>query len=141
MHHIRYHRYQESIALLLALLVMPLAWSQQPLDVQEQQGISFVSGGFGQEERDQLQAMAGQFNLKFVFSLDAGNYLADVDVRIRDEQGSTLVETTSSGPIFLANLPEGNYTIAAANEGVEKARDVSAGSHGMTEVNFTWSGG
>lgn len=132
---------QRTVALLLAIVVMPLAWSQQPLQVQEQQGVTFVSGGFGQDERDQLQAMQGQFNLKLVFAIDAGNYLGGIDVRIRDQQGSTLVETRSDGPILMANLPAGTYTVAADNKGNEKERSVNVGSQGMTEVTFTWSEG
>lgn len=132
---------QRTVALLLAIVVMPLAWSQQPLQVQEQQGVTFVSGGFGQDERDQLQAMQGQFNLKLVFAIDAGNYLGGVDVRIRDQQGSTLVETRSDGPILMANLPAGTYTVAVDNKGNEKERSVNVGSQDMTEVTFTWSGG
>lgn len=126
-------------ALLLALLVTPLAWSQQPLQVQEQQGVSFVSGGFGEDERDQLQAMQGQFNLKLIFAIDAGNYLAGIDVRIIDQQGSTLVETTSDGPILMASLPAGTYTVGVDHKGDEKQRTVDVGSQGMTEANFTWS--
>lgn len=121
-------------------MVMPLAWSQQPLQVQEQQGVTFVSGGFGQDERDRLQAMQGQFNLKLVFAIDAGNYLAGIDVRIVDRQGSALVETTSDGPILMANLPAGAYTVLADNKGNKKERTVNVSSQGMTEVTFTWSG-
>lgn len=131
---------QRTVALLIALFVMPLAWSQQPLQVQEQQGVTFVSGGFGQEERDQLQAMQGQFNLRLVFALDAGNYLAGVDVRIKDQQGRTLVETRSDGPFLMANLPAGTYTVAADYKGDEKERSVNVGSQGMIEATFTWSG-
>lgn len=140
MRHILHNRTRQLVALLLALVVVPLAWSQQPLQVQEQQGVSFVSGGFGQEERDQLQAMQGQFNLRLVSALDAGNYLAGVDVRIRDQEGSTLVETRTDGPFLMANLPAGTYTVVADYKGNEKERAVNVGGQGMTEVTFTWSG-
>lgn len=139
MRHILHNRTQRLVALLLALFVMPLAWSQQPLQVQEQQGVTFVSGGFGKDERDQLQAMQGQFNLKLAFATDAGNYLAGIDVRILDQQGSTLVETGSDGPILMVNLPAGAYKVVADSRGNEKERTVNVGSQGITEVTFTWS--
>lgn len=138
MRHSFHDRAWRITALLLALFVIPLAWSQQPLQVQEQQGVSFVSGGFGEDERDQLRAMQGQFNLKLVFALDAGNYLAGINARIEDQQGSTLVETTSDGPILMANLPAGTYTVVVDHKGNEKQRTVEVGSQGMTDVNFTW---
>lgn len=138
MHHIFHIRARSVVALLLALFVLPLAWSQQPLQVQEQQGVTFVSGGFGKDERDQLQAMQDRFNLKLAFATDAGNYLAGIDVRITDQQGSTLVEARSDGPILMAKLPAGTYTVAADNKDNEKQRAVDVGSQGMTEVTFTW---
>lgn len=141
MRHSLHHRAWRLIAFLLALLIMPLAWSQQPLQVQEQQGNTFISGGFGQDEREYLQAMHDRFNLKLVFALDAGNYLADIDVRIVDQQGNTLIEARSDGPIFMANLPSGSYTVVADNVGNEQKRTVSIASPDMTEVTFTWSSG
>lgn len=129
---------QRFVWLLLALLAGSPAWSQQPLQVQEQQGINFVSGGFGQEERAQLQAMAGQFNLKLVFTVDAGNFLAGVDVRIMDQQDNALVTTRSDGPILMADLPVGTYLVAADHKGNEKKQTVDIGGRGMAEVTFTW---
>lgn len=131
-------RSQGVVWLLLALLAGAPAWSQQPLQVQQQQGINFVSGGFGQEERDQLQAMTGQFNLRLVFALDAGNYVAGVGIHIKDQQDNTLVATTSDGPILMANLPAGTYMVAADYKGNEKEQTVRIGGRGMTKVTFTW---
>lgn len=141
MRHSLHHRAWRLIAFLPPLLIMPLAWSQQPLQVQEQQGNTFISGGFGQEEREQLQAMHDRFNLKLVFALDAGNYLAGIDVRIVDQQGNTLIKARSDGPIFMVNLPSGSYTVVADNVGNEQKRTVSIAGQDMTEVTFTWSPG
>lgn len=126
------------VALLIALLAIPIAWSQQSLQVQEQGGIAFVSGGFGSEERDQLHAMQDRFTLKLVFALDSGSYLADVNVRIMDRHGNTLLETRTNGPILMANLAAGNYTVVADRDNSEKERTVSVRSGGTTEVTFTW---
>lgn len=129
------------ITMLAAALSVPLAWAQAPLAVQEQQGISFVSGGVGKEERDQLQAMQGQFNLKLVFAIDAGNFLAGINVRIMDQQGNVLVETQTDGPILMANLPAGTYTVAAEDMNNRKEQTVTVGDQGLKEVTFTWSAG
>jgi hypothetical protein len=139
MHHNVHNRVLGIAALLLALSLVPLAWSQQPLQVQEQQGVTFVSGGFGKDERGQLQDMQGQFNLKLVFATDAGNYLAGIDVRIIDQQGGTLVETRSDGPILMARLPARSYTVVASHKNNEQQRTVNVGNQGRTELNFTWS--
>lgn len=126
------------VALLLVLLTVSPVWSQQPLELQEQQGISFVSGGLGADERDQLRTMQDEFNLKLVFAIDAGNYLSDIDVRIMDQQGNTLVETRSDGPILMAKLPAGTYSVAVANQGDSKERTVEIGSQDLAEVTLTW---
>lgn len=138
MHCTRYNHPVKLVALLLVLLTVSPVWSQQPLEVLEQQGISFVSGGLGADERDQLRTMQDQFNLKLVFAIDAGNYLSDIDVRIMDQQGNTLVETRSDGPILMANLPAGTYSVAVANQGDRKERTVEIGSQDVAEVTFTW---
>lgn len=138
MYPISSNRSRRFVALLLALLTIPLAWSQQSLQVQEQHGVAFVSGGFGADERDQLRTMQDQFDFKLVFATDAGNYLGYVNVRIMDQQGDTLLETRSNGPILMADLPAGNYTVIAENKNIGKERTVSVGGKSMTEVTFTW---
>ena len=39
---------------------------------------TYISGGIGETEQEQLVAREKEFNLKLVFSLIEGNYVADV---------------------------------------------------------------
>ena len=47
-------------------------------------GVTYVTGGAGTEAVDRLRAMEKDFNLKLVFALNNGEYLADVDVSVVD---------------------------------------------------------
>src|SRR5688572_10076755 len=80
-------------------------------------GVSFVSGGVGENSVAALRARESEFNLKLVFTLTEGEYLADVGVKISDTAGKTVIEHVTDGPIFMARLPPGTYTVAATYSG------------------------
>jgi hypothetical protein len=85
--------------------------------VHERGEVRFVSGGIGEQERRALDALATSmdegFDAKIHLSAASGHYLADAQVRIIDEQGRTLVDTQTEGPLMLVDLPEGRYTVEA----------------------------
>jgi len=103
-----------------------------------QSGVTFLSGGVGEDSAAQIQARANEFNLKLLFTLVEGNYLSDVGVAIRDSGGRTLVEQVADGPFFLAKLPPGSYTVAATYEGKTQTRKVNIGGGQRTE-QFRWA--
>lgn len=123
--------------LLLSTLALSPVYAQGDLTVQHAHGVSYVSGGVGQGERDALQAMQGQFNVKLVFALTAGNYLADVHVRILDHRGHEVLNTVTKGPIMLAKLAPGRYTIEATSYNDQKMKRVEVGRR-MTHAYFYW---
>lgn len=102
-------------------------------------GVSYVSGGVGTTSIDRLNSLAGDFNLKLVFALTAGDYLSGVKVTISDAAGKTLLETTSQGPWLLARLAAGNYQVVASFAGHAERRAVSVGSEKLKTVDFRWA--
>ena len=98
---------------------------------------SFVSGGVGASSQEDLKAREREFNLKLVFTLVEGNYVADVNVAIRDAGGRTVLEHEAPGPLFMAKLPSGTYTVSATYEGRTQSRKVSIGERLRTE-QFRW---
>lgn len=96
-------------------------------------GISYVSGGIGEDSEAQLKAREKEFNLKLIFTLIEGNYLADVGVRITDAAGKTVVEHVADGPFFLAKVPAGAYTVTATYSGKTQTRKVKVGERLHTE--------
>ncbi|WP_369613390.1 hypothetical protein [Marichromatium sp. PS1] len=80
----------------------------------ERQGIGYVSGGVGLDERRYLDTRLGiDYNLKLEFALRDGRYLGDVAVEILGADGGPLVSLHSPGPWLLLRLPEGRYRIRA----------------------------
>ena len=124
---------------LAAVMCGTLAMAQTPAPkMATQNGVSFASGGIGIDSEQQLKAREKEFNLKLVFTLVEGNYLADVGVSIKNAAGKTLVEHVADGPFFLAKLPAGTYTVATNYEGKSQTRKVSVGAGLKTEY-FRWA--
>ena len=100
--------------------------------------IAHVSGGIGVDEQQRLEAREREFNLKLVFTLNEGNYIAGVNVGVTDGKGRMVVEDVADGPFFMAKLPAGNYTVAATYEGKTVTRKVQVGSKGLHTENLHW---
>jgi len=101
-------------------------------------GMYYVSGGVGEDSVERLNARARDFNLKLVFTLNEGNYLADVGVVIVDVKGAKLIEHTAEGPFFFAKLPAGQYSVTATNEGKAVTRKVAVGASNLRTEYFRW---
>jgi hypothetical protein len=97
-------------------------------------GIRYVSGGIGLEDRQHLAQEAGDFDLKLVFAQPDGDYLADVPVVIEDSRGNAILQATSQGPWFYAELPPGQYTVVIPQPGRQYRRAVAVPRHGQKEV-------
>lgn len=102
-------------------------------------GVPYVSGGVGTESIDQLNSLAGQFNLKLVFAMKSGAYVSDVEVVIADAAGKPMVNATSDGPWFLVKLPAGNYRIVATFSGNTVSRQAAVGPARLRTVDFRWA--
>ncbi len=127
-------------ALLLgAAIVLSTGIAHSDANVQTAGGVSYVSGGVGADSIDQLNSLAGEFNLKLVFAMQSGNYVSDVNVAIADARGKTLLDTTSAGPWFLARLPAGNYQIAATFAGKAINRPLTIGTAKLQTMDFRWA--
>lgn len=97
------------------------------------EGVEYVSGGIGENAQQQLNERAKDFNLKLVFTLNEGNYIADVNLAVKDAKGRTVVEDVAEGPIFLARLPAGQYSVTANYEGKTQTRKLKVGKGLRTE--------
>ncbi|CAI09767.1 carboxypeptidase regulatory-like domain-containing protein [Aromatoleum aromaticum] len=108
------------------------------LDVREFEGVRYITGGVGEEERNQLLASAQDFNLKLVFAEKSGDYLADVNIAIADSTGRKVLEARADGPLMLAKLPPGNYRVTAMANGREQTRRASVARTGQRSLTFYW---
>ncbi len=108
------------------------------LPIQTDQGIRYVSGGVGEGERAELEALSGQFNLRLLFAMQgSGNYLADVRVRILDPSGAVVLSAESKGPWFFAQLPPDTYTVEVSALGQSQRQTARIGPR-QFRLNFYW---
>ena len=102
--------------------------------------VPYVSGGVGEDALARLKAREKEFNLKLVFTLTEGNYLADVGVSIADASGRPLVEHVTDGPVFMARLPAGTYVVTARYSGNAQTRKVSLSAGRLHTEYLRWPG-
>jgi hypothetical protein len=107
--------------------------------IQENQGIRYASGGVGESERDELNALSSQFNLRLLFAMQgSGDYLADVQVNIRDQSGNMVLNAESRGPWFFAQLPPGAYRVEVSVLNQIQQQTVRMSGSRQSRLNFYW---
>jgi hypothetical protein len=131
---------------LFGLVVISLAAAahadEGALPAERSQGsVTYVSGGIGKDESDAMKQAASRYSLAIEMSSPAGpraEYVADVKIDIRDQRGATVLNTISDGPLLLANLPPGRYTVNATKNGASQRRDIVVGSGARPRVMFSF---
>lgn len=107
--------------------------------VEKQVGsVTYVSGGIGDEERDEIRLRERDFNLKLLFAERDGSYLGSVDVVVLNAKGETVLEANSAGPFLLARLPRGGYVIKVSMNGQEQQKKLSITEKRRSEAVFRW---
>jgi|LakWasMet55_HOW8_FD_contig_111_40856_length_3904_multi_4_in_0_out_0_3 hypothetical protein len=109
--------------------------------------ICYISGGIGGDEVSQFKSRAKQYLLEIVFVQKAvaednnriEEYLAEVQLKIKDSKGNVVVDVTTEGPFFLADLPLGKYQIIADHDGVIKTNVVKIAAKKHQRTVFLWS--
>jgi hypothetical protein len=104
------------LALLIGLIAGMLAGSWA---MAEGTAVRFESGGVGQEEFSALKRRAGDYSLELLHAVKgSGEYLADVDVEIRElPQRALVLRHRTDGPLLLADLPAGRYELTSTYGG------------------------
>jgi len=120
------------VAIVATTTVITLIATAQAAD------IPLVTGGTGTDERAELQAKERDYNLKIVAAATSGDYLAGVRVVIESVADKSVVETKMDGPILLAKLPPGTYTIKATYGPSTQIRTVDISGQGLREAQFRW---
>lgn len=100
-------------------------------------GVPFMTGGVGLNERAVMKNMAGHYNVRLVFATISGAYLTDVKVVIHDGNNRTLIDKESNGPWFFVDLPKGRYSVTAIHSGTKETREAALEKTWDTVV-FNW---
>src|SRR5262249_39594747 len=97
-----------------------------------------VSGGAGEDERQELLAKERDYTLKVVVAAANGDFLADVQVSVESSKKEPVLATTMDGPILLAKLAPGTYTVKATLNARTQPRTGTIGGAGLRELDFRW---
>lgn len=100
--------------------------------------VSYVSGGVGEESREQLKAFAPAFNLKLLLAHKSGEYIGDVQIVLVDAKGKEILKAVAEGPIFMANLPAGRYEVIATTEGLTQKQRATVVKGKLGTLVFRW---
>ena len=102
------------------------------------QDIAYASGGIGTSEREEMQAMLGEYSLKLMFAIEgSGAYVSGVLVTL-SQAGEPVFQVSDVGPWLLVKLPPGAYQVAAESAGktVEASITVPEGGHVEAVLRF-----
>lgn len=129
------------IFICLSCLISSQALAQSPAStlLEKHEGnVAYVSGGIGEDERDEIRLRERDFNLKLLFSERDGSYLGDVDVLLQNAKGESILDLHSVGPFLLAKLPSGSYRIKVSANGQMQQGKLSIPAKGRHEGVFRW---
>ena len=106
--------------------------------------VPYATGGVTSDEADALRAQARDYSLEVTMAAPGevpgyNDFVAGTRVRVLDAKGNLVLDVQDAGPILLADLPPGNYTLEAVDNGSVQARHVRVGArNGRTQITFLW---
>jgi S1-C subfamily serine protease len=106
--------------------------------------VPYTTGGVTSDEADALRAQARDYSLEVTMAAPGevpgyNDFVAGTTVRVVDAKGNLVLDVQDAGPILLANLPPGDYTLEAVDNGSVQTRHVRVGARsGRTQVTFLW---
>lgn len=129
-----------TLALIFGLLLGSSVWAQIP-QTQYSQGISYITGGVGEEESTAILAEAKQWPLLLELSqLENGRgvWIFGSQIKILNAKNTVVFDAKADGPYMLINLTAGDYAIQASYQGVEQKRSISVKAGQSQKISIFW---
>jgi len=129
-----------SLPLVLCLLAAPSVWAQIP-QTQYSQGVSYITGGVGEEESSAILAEAKQWPLLLELSqLENGRgiWIFGSQIKILNASNAVVFDAKADGPYMLINMTAGDYVIQAAYQGVEQKKAISIKTGQTQKISIFW---
>lgn len=128
------------LAFTLCILAAPLIWAQIPQS-QYSQGVSYITGGVGEEESTAILAEAKQWPLLLELSqLENGRgvWIFGSQIKILNAKNTVVFDALAAGPYMLINLTAGDYVIQASYQGIEQKRSISIKTGQSQKISIFW---
>lgn len=96
---------------------------------QTENGISYITGGIGDEELAELNAQEKNYNTRILLKATNGEFMGDVALRVLDKKNNVILSVDAAGPYFFTNLPAGSYIVEAkSSKGTVKTAKITPSS-------------
>jgi hypothetical protein len=103
------------------------------------QGVRYLTGGIGSEEREAMETLGTKFNLKLIFAELSGDYIAGVAAILSDQHGKELGTIITNGPWLYVQLSPGTYRVRATLDGVtQEIAKLRIREHGQVVRFMHW---
>ena len=112
-------------AILVVLLGVSglLPYAAAEIEIHEQQGLRYVTGGGTAESDEEMKQLAPRFPIHLVFSAEGQEEpVSGVGVTVRDVKGTVILEAKSEGPVFFIDVGSGRYTVEAEYAGEKQSQ-------------------
>lgn len=119
-------------------LASPRAFAQAASAPVAMQGVTYLTGGIGEDDVQQLRAAAAKYDLHVTFASKTGAYLSDIDVSISTESKREVLSIRTEGPLLFVNVPPGRYLLAANYAGKAQTKHVTVPPKGAVEIVLRW---
>ncbi|MBC7756532.1 MAG: hypothetical protein H7Z20_07830 [Bdellovibrio sp.] len=129
-----------SLILLTSLLLISIsALAQQPNTYKTKSGLSYVTGGIGEEDVALMKRQAKQFTLNLLLSEGtSGRWVSDANVNIYNEGSQLVFRIVAAKPMLYVNLPAGTYTILANNNGQKLRHKITIEENVNQRIILNW---
>ena len=117
-----------------------MVFAQIP-DTQYSHGISYISGGVGEEESQAILAEAKQWPLLLELSqLENGRgvWIFGAKIKITNAQNQVIFDAQADGPYMLINLPAGNYLLEGIYQEVLQKRSIAVKTALPQKISLFW---
>jgi hypothetical protein len=134
------HQFTYKLMVLFGLILLSnFALADLPKTRTTASGISFMTGGIGEEEVAVMKPQAKKFTLNLLFSEGiVGRWVTDVNVNIYDEASNLVFRIVGAKNVLYVNLPAGTYTILANNAGNKLRHKVTLEADTNQKVVLNW---
>jgi hypothetical protein len=131
-------RFSMLLSLVFCACVNGAALAQSLPQPASQNGISYITGGVGEDEVQAFRAAAANYNLRMTFASKTGSYLSDIDVTISSGAGRLVLTVRTEGPFLFVQLPAGHYQIRAQTRHIMETRKIQVPARGGAQLRFYW---
>ncbi len=123
-------------------LILMGSWAVAHIpDTQYSQGVSFITGGVGQEETEAILAEAKQWPITLELSQienGRGVWIFGALIKVLNVKKQIIFDARADGPYMLINLVPGEYVINATYEGVVQTRAISIKADSSQKISLFW---